>query len=107
MVYARCGEFRVIPIEIENETRKVREDVSVEVSDVRSAGGRDLGWQVGIDKQGPLTLQPVQHDHARAEGAGTPVVTTGGPTRSTSSRRRHRRPRGARQSPQRPRSPRC
>ena len=58
MVYARCGEFRVIPIEIENETRKVREDVSVEVSDVRSAGGRNLGWQVGIDKQGPLTLQP-------------------------------------------------
>ena len=58
VVYARCGEVRVVPIEIENETRKIREDVSLEVSDVRSAGGRSLGWQVGVDKQGPLTLQP-------------------------------------------------
>lgn len=58
VVYARCGEVRVIPIEIENEIRKVRENVSLEVSDVRSAGGRNLGWQVRVDKEGPLTLEP-------------------------------------------------
>lgn len=58
VVYARCGEVRVIPIEIENELRRAREDVSLEVSDVRSAGGRNLGWQVQVDKEGPLTLEP-------------------------------------------------
>jgi len=57
VLYARCGEIRVVPIEIENDTRKVREDVSVELSDIRSAGGKKLPWQARVDHDGPLTLE--------------------------------------------------
>ena len=56
VVYSRCGELRRIPIEIDNDTRRARDDVTVEVSDVRSAGGRSLPWVVELDRQGPLTL---------------------------------------------------
>ena len=58
VVYARCGEVRVVPIEIENDTRRARPDVTVEVSDVRTAGGRVLPWAVRLDTEGPLTLEP-------------------------------------------------
>ncbi|MDQ6617810.1 MAG: hypothetical protein M3083_24455 [Actinomycetota bacterium] len=58
VVYGRCGEVRVIPIEIENDTRKVREDVDLDVTDVRSAGGRILPWKVFTQARGPLTLDP-------------------------------------------------
>jgi hypothetical protein len=57
-VYAHCGELRVVPIEIANDTRKVREDVTVDLSDVRSAGGRVLPWQTVLQPVGPLTLDP-------------------------------------------------
>ncbi|HEY7054342.1 MAG TPA: hypothetical protein VH496_19730 [Mycobacterium sp.] len=56
VVYAHCGEIRVVPIEVANDTRRDRDDVSVEVSDVRSAGGRTLPWKVLVNPQGPLTL---------------------------------------------------
>lgn len=56
VVYAHCGELRVVPIEIDNDTRKVREDVSLEISDVRTAGGRQLRWRVVATTEGPLTL---------------------------------------------------
>jgi len=58
VVYARCFERRVVPIQIENDTRKVREDVTLEVSDVRSSGGRVLPWKVRANPQSPLTLEP-------------------------------------------------
>ena len=58
VVYARCFERRVVPIQIENDTRKVREDVTLEVSDVRSAGGRALPWKVTVRPASPLTLAP-------------------------------------------------
>jgi len=58
VVYARCYERRLVPIEIENDTRKVREDVTLEVSDVRSAGGRVLPWRVVARPESPLTLEP-------------------------------------------------
>lgn len=56
IVYAHCGEVRVIPIEVANDTRKVREDVSVHVSEVRS--GKVLKWPTLIRPEGPLTLEP-------------------------------------------------
>jgi len=56
VVYARCGELRRVPIVIENDTRKVREDVTLEVSDVRSSGGRTLPWQVAVLPEGPIDL---------------------------------------------------
>ena len=58
IVYAHCGELRVVPIEVTNDTRREREDVSVEVSEVRSAGGHKLPWQVIVNPPGPLTLPP-------------------------------------------------
>jgi hypothetical protein len=58
VVYARCFERRVVPIRIENDTRKVREDVTLDVSEVRSAGGRVLPWKVSVTPQSPLTLEP-------------------------------------------------
>ena len=58
VVYARCFERRVVPIQIENDTRKVREDVTLDVSEVRSAGGRVLPWKVSVLPQSPLTLEP-------------------------------------------------
>jgi hypothetical protein len=58
IVYARCGELRVIPIEITNDTRKVRENVEVDVSDVRTSGGRVLPWATVLRPTGPLTLEP-------------------------------------------------
>jgi hypothetical protein len=58
IVYARCFERRVVPIQIENDTRKVREDVELEVSDVRSSGGRVLPWKVAARPGSPLTLAP-------------------------------------------------
>lgn len=58
IVYAHCGEVRVVPIEVANDTRKIRENVDVQVSDVRSAGGTELAWPVIIAPQGPLTLEP-------------------------------------------------
>src|SRR5262249_40501990 len=58
VVYARCFERRVVPIEIENDTRKVRDNVTLDVSDVRSAGGRALPWRVTVRPESPLTLPP-------------------------------------------------
>lgn len=58
VVYARCGELRVIPIEVTNDTRRAREDVEVEVSDVRSAGGRVLPWSCALRPAGTLHLEP-------------------------------------------------
>ena len=47
-----------MPIEVTNDTRREREDVSVEVSEARSAGGHKLPWQVIVNPPGPLTLPP-------------------------------------------------
>jgi hypothetical protein len=58
VVYAHCGEIRAVPIEVVNDTRKIRENVDVQVSDVRSSGGQVLPWQTLIQPVGPLTLQP-------------------------------------------------
>jgi len=58
VVYGRCGELRVVPIEIENETRKVRENVTLEVSEIRSRGGRTLPWRALLRPAGPLTIEP-------------------------------------------------
>lgn len=58
VVYAHCGEVRVVPIAIENDTRKVREDVTFEVSEVRSGGGRVLPWRAILRPDGPLTIEP-------------------------------------------------
>jgi hypothetical protein len=58
VVYARCGELRVIPIEIANDTRKVRENVDVDVSTVRTSGGRVLPWATIARPAGPLNLEP-------------------------------------------------
>lgn len=57
VVYARCGEVRVIPVEIENDTRKDREDVELEVSEFRSGGGRQLPWKAALSQKGPLTIR--------------------------------------------------
>jgi hypothetical protein len=56
VVYAHCGEIRVVPIEVENDTRKARDDVSLEISEVRTAGGRVLPWPTASSAKGPLTL---------------------------------------------------
>jgi len=58
VVYAHCGEVRVVPIEIENDTRRARENVTVDVTDIRTAGGRPLSWQTLVTPEGPLTLEP-------------------------------------------------
>lgn len=58
VVFAHCGEIRVVPIEVANDSRKIRENVDVQVSDVRSGGGRVLPWPVLIQPAGLLTLQP-------------------------------------------------
>jgi hypothetical protein len=58
VVYGHCGEIRVVPIEIDNDSRKARENVEIHVSDVRSGGGRELAWPVLIQPQGPVTLEP-------------------------------------------------
>jgi hypothetical protein len=57
VVYARCGEVRRVPIEVENDTRRDREGVTFAVSDVHSAGGRQLAWKVALDPSGPQTLE--------------------------------------------------
>lgn len=56
VVYAHCGEVRVVPIEIENGTRKPREDVSLDISDIRTGGGRVLPWSTASTVQGPIVL---------------------------------------------------
>ncbi|MDT5066637.1 MAG: hypothetical protein QOK02_2792 [Mycobacterium sp.] len=56
IVYAHCGEIRVVPIEVTNDTRRDRENVTVEISDVRTAGGTVLPWQALINPSGPVTL---------------------------------------------------
>ena len=43
-----AASARVVPIVIENDTRKVREDVTLDVSDVRTSGGRTLPWKVAV-----------------------------------------------------------
>lgn len=58
VVYARCGETRIVTIEIDNDTRREREGVTFEVGDVRTSGGRLLPWAVQLDQQGPVTLEP-------------------------------------------------
>ncbi len=58
VVYARCFERRIVSIQIANDTRKVRENVTVEVSDVRSSGGRTLPWKVTFSPRSTLTLEP-------------------------------------------------
>jgi len=57
VVYARCGEVRVVPIEIENDTRKDREDVELEVGEFRSGGGQVLAWKAALSPKGPLTIR--------------------------------------------------
>jgi hypothetical protein len=61
VVYARCFERRVIPIEVENDTRRARENVTVEVSDVRTAGGRSLPWNVAAVPTSPITIEACGH----------------------------------------------
>lgn len=63
VVYAHCGETRVIPIEVANDTRKIREDIEVHVSEVRSAGGRVLPWAATLHPAGTVTLQPCSKTH--------------------------------------------
>ena len=58
VVFAHCGEVRVVPIELANDSRKIRTDVNVQVGDVRSSGGRVLPWPTLMQPKGPLTLQP-------------------------------------------------
>lgn len=58
IIYGHCGEIRVVPIEIDNDSRKVRENVDVQVSEVRSDSGKVLAWPTLIQPQGPLTLEP-------------------------------------------------
>jgi hypothetical protein len=58
VVYARCGELRVVPIEIENDTRKAREDVKLSVGKPHSSGGRELPWPVLLSPSGAVTLAP-------------------------------------------------
>ncbi len=58
IIYAHCGEVRVVPIEVANDTRKIRENVDVQVSEVRSAGGTVLAWPTVMRPEGPLTLEP-------------------------------------------------
>lgn len=48
----------MVPIEVENDSRKVRENVDVQVSEVRSGGGKVLAWPTAIQPKGPLTLEP-------------------------------------------------
>lgn len=80
VVYSRCGEVRVIPIALDNDTRKVREDVALDVSDVRSAGGRILPWDVSLLPEGRLNLEPCSTTHLQlvvrvhCEDANIPVV---------------------------------
>jgi hypothetical protein len=47
-----------VPIEIDNDSRKARENVEVQVSDVRSGSGKVLAWPTLIQPEGPLTLEP-------------------------------------------------
>jgi hypothetical protein len=47
-----------VPIEVANDTRKIRENVDVQVSEVRSAGGTVLAWPTVMRPEGPLTLEP-------------------------------------------------
>jgi hypothetical protein len=56
VVYARCGERRVVPIQIDNDTRRERENVTIDVSDVRTSGGRQLPWRVAVLPRSPITL---------------------------------------------------
>jgi hypothetical protein len=58
IVFAHCGEVRVVPIEVANDSRKIRENVDVQVGEVRSGGGKVLAWQTLIRPEGPLTLEP-------------------------------------------------
>lgn len=58
VVYAHCGEVRVVPIAIENDTRKVRADVAVDVTEIRTAGGHILPWRTRVSPEGSLTLEP-------------------------------------------------
>jgi hypothetical protein len=58
IVYGHCGEVRVVPIEVINDSRKIRENVDVQVSQVRSGGGKVLPWPTLIQPEGPLNLEP-------------------------------------------------
>jgi hypothetical protein len=106
IVYAHCGEVRVVPIEVANDTRKVRDDVEVQVSDVRSGGGTVLAWPAEIRPNGPLTLQPcsttklellvhvvcgAQRDDTSATAAGG----TAGPASAAPSGTKQSEPAGA------------
>jgi hypothetical protein len=57
VVYARCEERRVIPIQIENDTRRARENVTIDVSDVRTSGGRVLPWKASVLPRESLTIE--------------------------------------------------
>lgn len=57
VIFAHCNERRVIPIELVNDTRKDRDNVTLEVSAVRSAGGSELPtWKAAVTPSGPLML---------------------------------------------------
>jgi hypothetical protein len=106
VVYARCGELRVIPIEIDNDTRRVRDDVTLEVSEVRSSGGRTLPWQVYLNPAGPLTIEPcsttrfelLTHINCRDSGTGDPA-SKGNETSGQASKETTTTTKGADKSP--------
>ena len=85
VIYARCGETRVIPIEIDNDSRRERDNVTLELSDVRSSGGRKLDWPARLDQQGPLTLEPCSRTklellvHVACEDPNPPTNTEDSP----------------------------
>jgi hypothetical protein len=92
VVFAHCGEVRVVPIEVENDSRKIRENVEVQVSEVRSGGGKVLAWPTAIQPKGPLTLDPCSTTRlelmvqiaCQSEPANANPARSGG-TRNTSS----------------------
>jgi hypothetical protein len=47
--YVRCGEIRIIPITLENDTRKER-DVKLQLGAFATAGGRELGWAAALSE---------------------------------------------------------
>jgi hypothetical protein len=57
VVYARCEERRVIPIQVDNDTRRARENVTIDVSDVRTSGGRVLPWKAAVLPRESVTIE--------------------------------------------------
>jgi hypothetical protein len=47
--YARCGEIRLIPITLENDSRRERE-VRLELGGFSTSGGQNLEWQAALSE---------------------------------------------------------